>query len=29
MAHYLADILTTVVAGVLVVLVVRLFRLDK
>ena len=29
MARYLADVLATVVAGVLVVLIVRLFRLDK
>ena len=29
MARYLTDILATVVAGVLVVLIVRLFRLDK
>ncbi len=29
MARYLADILVAVAAGVLVVLIVRLFRLDK
>ena len=29
MAQYLADILVAVVAGVLVVLIVRLFRLNK
>ena len=29
MARYLADILAMIVAGVLVVLIIRLFRLDK